>query len=310
MQPTGGVFELTPVLGFLLASVTSGSLVLGMYASAAARRRNYKRDDPANIRDRAFWALAATLFSCLLAAAAAPAAGAVVPVRERLGLGAPVEVHILSAAASVVYVTTLFAGVIAAKWFDGELNVADQVSALRRAAGDTGAAELSQRRWVALRNYVIGPVAEEVIFRACCCYFLFFGGAVGGAGLCMTVSAFLFALAHVHHLFRMITADGRSMAEGLAMVAGGLIVHSVFALFSTFLYIRTGSLTAAVIAHSYCNWLGPPHGEFLDSSRPSMERCIIGFCYALGVVSFYLLCGPLTDPSVFASPFYRASAGG
>lgn len=33
---------------------------------------------------------------------------------------------------------------------------------------------------------------------------------------------------------------------------------SVFGFYAAFLYLRTGSLPAAILAHSFCNWMGLP----------------------------------------------------
>lgn len=68
-----------------------------------------------------------------------------------------------------------------------------------------------------------------------------------------------FGIAHVHHFyeFRLTHPDTSIMAAVLRSVFQ-FGYTTVFGWYATFLYLRTGSLIAVILVHSFCNWCGLP----------------------------------------------------
>jgi len=84
-------------------------------------------------------------------------------------------------------------------------------------------------------------------------------------------SPLIFGVAHVHHLHEHINSSRRPGASYLAtaltpsVILPGLIrsifqflYTSLFGIIAAFVYVRTSSLVACILAHSFCNWMGLP----------------------------------------------------
>ena len=67
---------------------------------------------------------------------------------------------------------------------------------------------------------------------------------------------------------------------------------TIFGWYAVFILLRTGSVWPAIVAHTYCNWMGPPN---LAVDGP---RWFPATYYALlvgGAVGFYRLFWSLTE---------------
>ncbi|ROW17479.1 hypothetical protein VPNG_00651 [Cytospora leucostoma] len=126
------------------------------------------------------------------------------------------------------------------------------------------------RGWVALepvkevlqemtawRNIVAGPLTEEVLFRSAAVPLL----VLARTPLAETIflSPLVFGLAHAHHYYEFrITHPGVPAAAALLRSAFQLGYTTLFGAYATFVYLRTGSLAAALAAHVLCNCMGLP----------------------------------------------------
>lgn len=75
----------------------------------------------------------------------------------------------------------------------------------------------------------------------------------------MFVSPLYFGIAHVHHFyeFRLTHPDTPALAALLrSLFQFGFT--TVFGWYATFVYLRTSSLLAVILIHSFCNWCGLP----------------------------------------------------
>lgn len=81
---------------------------------------------------------------------------------------------------------------------------------------------------------------------------------------------------------------------------------TVFGWFATFVFLRTGHLTAAVAVHAFCNLMGFPDFGVLNS-HPA--KGLIRAAFGLGICVFCALIGPLTQPSLFANGVLDAGRG-
>ncbi|KAL2217189.1 prenyl protein protease [Thermoascus aurantiacus ATCC 26904] len=111
--------------------------------------------------------------------------------------------------------------------------------------------------WIGYRNYVAGPVTEEIMFRSVIVSLHLL--AKMSPGRIVFVAPLYFGIAHVHHFyeFRSSHPDTPVMAALLRSVFQ-FGYTSVFGWFATFLYLRTGSLPAVILVHTFCNWCGLP----------------------------------------------------
>ncbi|XP_077313399.1 CAAX prenyl protease 2 isoform X3 [Lithobates pipiens] len=105
---------------------------------------------------------------------------------------------------------------------------------------------ITDMRW--LRNQVIAPLTEELVFRACM--------------LPMLVPC---------------TSPGT-------------------AIFTCPLFFGIGHIIGPVLCHSFCNYIGFP-AIFTALDHP--QRITILIFYILGVVLFFLLLNPMTDPALY-----------
>ncbi|OJJ43744.1 hypothetical protein ASPZODRAFT_862275 [Penicilliopsis zonata CBS 506.65] len=111
--------------------------------------------------------------------------------------------------------------------------------------------------WIGWRNYVAGPVTEEAIFRAAIIPLHLL--AQVSPGRIVFIAPLYFGIAHVHHFyeFRLTHADTSVLASLLRSIFQ-FGYTTVFGWYATFLYLRTGSLWAVILVHSFCNWCGLP----------------------------------------------------
>ncbi|XP_078466227.1 CAAX prenyl protease 2 isoform X2 [Lampetra fluviatilis] len=146
--------------------------------------------------------------------------------------------------------------------------------------------------WV--RNHVVAPLTEELVFRACMLPLL-----VPCTGPTMAVFAcpLFFGVAHFHHVIEQLKFKQGSVEMILLSAAFQFSYTSVFGAYTAFLFMRTGHLVGPVLCHSFCNQMGfPPVAAALEHPR----RSAIAGCYVSGLVLFLLLLHPITQPAFYA----------
>jgi len=148
---------------------------------------------------------------------------------------------------------------------------------------------------IVLRNYVIAPFVEEFVFRACMLPML---TSSMGMKIGVLVCPLFFGVAHIHHLVEWYRWRQRPFTEALLVTIIQLCYTSLFGLYSAFLFVRTGHLVSPVISHIYCNIMGLPDIDAIVNSNYSVVLWIIHIC---GLVSFFILLVPLTEPSLYHS---------
>lgn len=115
-----------------------------------------------------------------------------------------------------------------------------------------------------LRNHVVAPWAEELVFRSLVVS-LHLVAKVSPTRIVFT-TPLIFGAAHIHHLVEFMRSG---MASGESSFVKILLIGTArsffqftyttfFGFFAAFLYLRTGNLFAAVTAHTFCNFMGFP----------------------------------------------------
>ncbi|XP_011797793.1 CAAX prenyl protease 2 isoform X3 [Macaca fascicularis] len=131
---------------------------------------------------------------------------------------------------------------------------------------------LTDMRW--LRNQVIAPLTEELVFRACMLPML---APCMGLGPAVFTCPLFFGVAHFHHIIEQLRFRQSSVGN---------------------IFLSAGHLIGPVLCHSFCNYMGFP-AVCAALEHPQRRPLLAG--YALGVGLFLLLLQPLTDPKLYGS---------
>lgn len=113
--------------------------------------------------------------------------------------------------------------------------------------------------WIGWRNFVAGPMTEEVLFRSLLLpLHLMILPSVSPITL-VFVTPLYFGIAHIHHFYEYtLTHPFTPMLPALLRSLLQFGYTTVFGWYATFLFLRTGSLWGVVLVHSFCNWMGLP----------------------------------------------------
>ncbi|EGD72279.1 hypothetical protein PTSG_00300 [Salpingoeca rosetta] len=122
-----------------------------------------------------------------------------------------------------------------------------------------------------LRNVVVAPITEEIVFRGCITALMLPHMSVAA---CNLLCPLIFGIAHFHHVLRGVP---------VSVVSVQLVYTSVFGSLSSLLMLRTHSLAAAVAAHMFCNHMGLPDFEGALNHR---HRTLVLGAYVFGLVGF------------------------
>lgn len=151
---------------------------------------------------------------------------------------------------------------------------------------------------ISLRNYLVAPLSEEFVFRACLIPML-----VPGFGnvLPIFICPLFFGVAHIHHVIERLQR-GESPHDVWFSAFFQFGYTTVFGGYSAFLFLRTGHLIGPVLCHSFCNFMGFP---LLDRIPGSKYPRLISASFVAGFLLFLVLALPLTNPSWYNSVYYR-----
>jgi prenyl protein peptidase len=175
-----------------------------------------------------------------------------------------------------------------------------------------------------IRNLIIAPIVEEIIFRACLLPPLLASShsssssssssdddAIIRRGLTPTkacwIAPLFFGVAHLHHFYEKYRQQQTTSISNntrheerkhdLILVRQLLIelataqwtYTTLFGAYVSHVFIRTGSIMSVIVAHVICNYMGLPDIEFIFSTKSyylSSYTSIISFMYLLGIVLF------------------------
>ncbi|CAB9508045.1 CAAX prenyl protease 2 [Seminavis robusta] len=151
--------------------------------------------------------------------------------------------------------------------------------------GQPAPEQLERERWIKLRAKVIAPILEEIAFRGCLIPPLLATGLFHPAAVAWIAPLF-FGLAHCHHAALRLQ-QGESLQKTLLSTAFQFLYTTLFGAYVSFAFIRTGSIVAVILSHSFCNTMGLPSAAFLDR-RSSLYKYHIDLvkAYLLGVAIF------------------------
>ncbi|KAK5191828.1 CAAX prenyl protease [Exophiala xenobiotica] len=113
------------------------------------------------------------------------------------------------------------------------------------------------KSWQGYRNYVAGPVTEEVIFRSVLVP-LHLLAKVSPTKI-VFLTPLYFGIAHVHHFYEFtLTHPHTPLLPALLRSVFQFGYTTLFGWIAGFIYLRTGSIYACIAIHTFCNWVGLP----------------------------------------------------
>ncbi|EXJ93557.1 prenyl protein peptidase [Capronia coronata CBS 617.96] len=111
--------------------------------------------------------------------------------------------------------------------------------------------------WQGYRNFVAGPITEEIIFRSVLVP-LHLLAKVSPPKI-VFLTPLYFGIAHVHHFYEFtLTHPHTPLVPALLRTVFQFGYTTLFGWFADFIYLRSGSLYACIIIHAFCNWVGLP----------------------------------------------------
>ncbi|KAK4509638.1 uncharacterized protein ATC70_006940 [Mucor velutinosus] len=154
------------------------------------------------------------------------------------------------------------------------------------------------------RNYIVAPLTEEFVFRACMIAVLH--QANYSKNYLIFVSPLYFGIAHLHHAWDNYNKLGRSrkaLQQALFSSLFQFAYTTLFGWYASYLFIRMGSLWPPVLCHSFCNMMGfPDFGG--HHHRSTFQKGVIYSCFPLGILLFVCYLNQLTLPSSVGGSMY------
>ncbi|XP_022594445.1 CAAX prenyl protease 2-like [Seriola dumerili] len=169
--------------------------------------------------------------------------------------------------------------------FTTELQSALDVQSWRLSLGDV----------VWLRNQVVAPVTEELVFRGAMLPMLV---PCAGPTAAIFMAPLFFGVAHFHHIKEQRRLQKDSMRVILLVAGMQFLYTTVFGAFTAFIFMRTGHIVGPVLCHSFCNSQGLPD---IGSALQHPQRTALLFLYLMGALLFLVLLFPLTDPFFYGA---------
>ncbi|KAG8437847.1 hypothetical protein GDO86_008519 [Hymenochirus boettgeri] len=150
---------------------------------------------------------------------------------------------------------------------------------------------VTDMRW--LRNQVIAPLTEELVFRACMLPMLV---PCTGPGPAIFTCPLFFGIAHFHHVIEQLKFRQGTVFSIFLSAVFQFSYTAVFGAYTAFIFMRTGHIIGPVLCHSFCNYIGFP-AIFGAFEHP--QRATVILFYVLGVVLFLMLIYPMTEPTLY-----------
>ena len=140
-------------------------------------------------------------------------------------------------------------------------------------------------RWTILRNLIVAPITEEIVFRACMVPALHSTGMTA-ARVSFTAPLF-FGFAHGHHALLKLRRNNRGLLPVVLETTFQFAYTSVFGAYVSYAFLRTGSLCAVIVCHVFCNAMGLPDLSFSRIDSPLYpHRRLLMSTLCIGLVGF------------------------
>ncbi|CAZ81444.1 unnamed protein product [Tuber melanosporum] len=274
--------EFTPFLANLFSVIYTSSYVGILYLSHLTRPQpGLARDTPSVIRARI---RAVTVVTAVALANSAPITYFYSPHKTYLDIATFLGLYVklpltLDILRCFLLTGTLFLGPLVRRlWFD---------HGWRELQGDV---DKMFTTWIGWRNYVAGPFTEEIVFRACVVPLHLLAGR--SPGTIVFITPLFFGIAHIHHAYEFYINNPNRIFVMIVRSLFQFTYTTLFGWFATFVFLRTGSVWASIIVHSFCNFMGLP--DFGPVDGPRWRSAVYYALLVAGAFSFYKLLWLLT----------------
>lgn len=157
------------------------------------------------------------------------------------------------------------------------------------------------RNLIWLRNHIMAPLSEEMVFRAYMAPLLV---PAFGESNAVFICPLFFGVAHFHHMIDKVNNHDMGILSALSQSFFQFCYTTLFGIYSAFLFLRTGHFISPVIVHAFCNHMGFPEFQQVGT-LPRRQQLIAVSCFLIGLVMWSLLLFPLTSPTVYGNSFYN-----
>lgn len=141
-----------------------------------------------------------------------------------------------------------------------------------------------------VRNFLVGPLTEELVFRACILAIYLASNA--SRFTLIYITPLYFGVAHLHHAYENYLHDmNRQVILFTALFQ--FTYTTLFGWFANFVFLRTASVWSPLVVHIFCNSMGVPEWT-LDNTRNTFIYRVFLF---LGTVCFSLLVPQINSPN-------------
>uniref|UniRef100_A0A7E4VM72 CAAX prenyl protease 2 n=1 Tax=Panagrellus redivivus TaxID=6233 RepID=A0A7E4VM72_PANRE len=145
-----------------------------------------------------------------------------------------------------------------------------------------------------LKHIIVGPLLEEIAFRACTAA-LFLHCFRPWVAIVLT--PLFFASSHMHHLISDIQ-DGLAWKSALNYRLVQFGYTYLFGVYATYVFTQTGHLIAPVMCHALCNTLGVP--AFAEVSLfPARDQKWLWGAHVAGMLAFVAVLPYALDSSLY-----------
>jgi len=143
-------------------------------------------------------------------------------------------------------------------------------------------------RWISLRSKVIAPIFEEIVFRGCMVPALVATQQIHPWAVAWLAPVF-FGLAHCHHAALKIH-QGEQLSRVIISTVFQFLYTSLFGAYAAHAFLRSRSIVAVCLAHSFCNTMGLPSLYFFNNKDTPLYqyRMVLLKAHLIGVVLFAL----------------------
>ncbi|CAD91634.1 CAAX prenyl protease 2 [Caenorhabditis elegans] len=136
--------------------------------------------------------------------------------------------------------------------------------------------------WVWRRDIIVGPITEEIVFRACSSTLM---AHVYGPTMTILLNPIPFAASHFHHIWDD-QRRGYSLAHSILQRGFQFCYTYLFGAFATWLQLTTRHAIVPIIAHAFCNAQGLPLWLEIPNYPKRRDRLTLYAAYSVGFAAF------------------------
>ncbi|KAI8993481.1 hypothetical protein BDB01DRAFT_878037 [Pilobolus umbonatus] len=209
------------------------------------------RDDPIVIKSRLKAVAMASILSLGIIHLVLSSIESPLSVMEAVGIQPIGITEMMKCMKSLLLTMILFMGPLVIRYYEEELPFQDYFDFKSEF---NGLLSLQGQR-----NYIWGPITEELVFRGCIITALHLSSY--GRYHLIFMSPLYFGIAHLHHMWNHYSQmKGRKDAFKIAFLTTcfQFTYTTIFGWYASFLFIRTSSIYPPILCHSFCNMMGFP----------------------------------------------------